>query len=107
MNYGDDKASKKVSQMEQYEDSNIRSSFHCMNALLTISFHVKQIDQISSYLYYNGQVTRFMAEDIKLFLPKIFNMAWNNGEDIEKDENGNDMMSVNEEYLFDEEYELD
>merc|ERR1712176_1685603 len=41
-------------------------------ALLTISFHVKQADQILAYLYINGQYLRFMPEDIINILPRFF-----------------------------------
>ncbi len=47
---------------------------------MTLSIHIKETDAISCYLYWNGQMTRFMPRDIVDVLPKIFNMDWNHGE---------------------------
>merc|ERR1712130_153242 len=41
-------------------------------ALLTVSFHVKEVDQILCYLYINGQYLRFMPEDMINILPRFF-----------------------------------
>eukprot|EP01083_Nonionella_stella_P019174 53300_1 len=49
---------------------------HFNGDLLTFSFHVKEEDQIKCYLFYCGLVIRFLPEDIKTVLPKIFNMEY-------------------------------
>merc|ERR1712228_162029 len=41
-------------------------------AMLTVSFHVKEMDQILCYLYINGQYLRLMPEDIINILPRFF-----------------------------------
>merc|ERR1712228_788404 len=56
------------------EDANIGTAFHCNFGLLTLSFIAKEEEAIRCYLYFNGQMTRFMPEDIKVVFPKIFNM---------------------------------
>ena len=57
---------------------NINSGFGAKGALLCLSFHVLASDQIKCYMYLNGQVSRFMADDIIQVLPRYF---------VENDEN--------------------
>eukprot|EP01084_Bolivina_argentea_P107932 192919_1 len=66
---------------EELLKSNIDSGSHCKAGLLTISFHVKSKDEVKMYLYFNGQMIRFMPKDIKIILPLLFNMEYgdNNG----------------------------
>ena len=56
------------------KNGNIGASDHVKGALLTFSFHVKAVDQIKCYIYYNGQMLRFMASDLRIVLPTLFNM---------------------------------
>eukprot|EP01083_Nonionella_stella_P255231 876294_1 len=53
---------------------NINSMSHCNGALLTLSFHAKESDRMKCYLYLNGQMCRFFAEDIFYVLPTFFDM---------------------------------
>eukprot|EP01084_Bolivina_argentea_P263919 446883_1 len=77
--------------------ANIGSTSHCKASLLTFSFHVKEIDGIKCYLFWNGAMIRFMADDIKIILPTIFNMQWNNGKPIK-----NHQRSENEKFMENE-----
>jgi len=43
-------------------------------SLMTLSFHVHSVDVIKCYLYFGGQIIRFMPSDIKNVLPRLFNM---------------------------------
>eukprot|EP01084_Bolivina_argentea_P107933 192921_1 len=61
---------------EELLKSNIDSGSHCKAGLLTISFHVKSKDEVKMYLYFNGQMIRFMPKDIKIILPLLFNMEY-------------------------------
>ena len=72
------------------EDTNVGASFHCKGGLLTFSFHVKAIDQIKCYLFWNGQMIRCFADEIFWILPQLF--------DMEKEENKT--------YIKSEEFEI-
>merc|ERR1712228_410582 len=57
-------------------------------AMLTASFHVKEVDQILCYLYINGQYLRFMPDDVVDILPRFFVKSGANRKflvDVEKD----------------------
>ena len=45
-------------------------------SLLTLSFYVKSDEVVKLYLYRHGQLLRFMPEDIRTVLPKLFNMNY-------------------------------
>ena len=62
--------------------SNIGSSTHCQSSLLTMSFHVKSMDEIKCYLYWNGQITRFWPDNIRTVFPEIFNMDYEGNRDF-------------------------
>ena len=62
----------KVAQKVPPNEENITSKSDCNGALLVLSFHVEAANEIRCYLYLNGQVTRFMADDIVLLLPRYF-----------------------------------
>ena len=57
----------------QPTNANIHSCFHCKGSLLTLSFMVQEADAIKCYLYWNGQMTRFIPEGAKTVLSAIFN----------------------------------
>ena len=56
------------------EDKLIGSAEHCKGSLLTLSFHVRSENKIKMYMYFNGQILRFMADadDFRRVLPKLF-----------------------------------
>ena len=54
--------------------------------MLTFSFLVKKADVVKCYLYWNGQMIRFMPQDICTVLPKIFNMGFRGNKAFLKDE---------------------
>merc|ERR1712154_686640 len=99
MEYGDGKEaeSNQEATMIELENANIHGKSHCNGSLLTLSFHVKQRNEIKCCLYWNGQMTRFMPEDIGSILPRMFNLEWNNGEEIGRDE-----LSKNQEFMKDQ-----
>lgn len=42
----------------------------------------KEVEVVQCYLYWNGQITRFMPRDVKTLLPAMFNMKWNAGKPL-------------------------
>merc|ERR1712129_446880 len=65
----------------------VNSLSKCGGAIMTFSFHVAAENEIRCYCYMNGQVIRFMPEDILLLLPIYFddefgsNAKWNDSND--------------------------
>jgi len=109
MEYGDGKEAEAKQEKGQGQETkeklinaNIGSSAHCKGALLVLSLIAKEAGSIKGYLYWNGQITRFMPEDIKILFPKLFNMKWNNGQKV-----GKGQLSKNEEFMANKEGELD
>merc|ERR1712228_1003802 len=74
-----------VSKDKQSEEV-IHSGFPAGGSLLILSFHVEAADNIRCYLYLNGCMTRFFAEDIVNLLPRYFEDSKENQEFIESDE---------------------
>lgn len=68
------------------DERNITSSDACNGALLVLSFHVEAVNEIRCYLYLNGQVTRFMADDIVNLLPRYFEDTKENREFVQSAE---------------------
>ena len=66
----------KVQQENAMKHTNIGAGSGCAGSVLTLSFHVKQANVIKLYLYYSGQCIRFMAEDVKVVLPLLFNLDY-------------------------------
>eukprot|EP01084_Bolivina_argentea_P314184 544177_1 len=64
---------------QKLTQQNIKSNDHCKGGLLTLSFHVIQQDEIKIYLYINGQMCRFMPEDIQYILAKFFDPNYDSG----------------------------
>eukprot|EP01083_Nonionella_stella_P071763 192963_1 len=58
----------------QRPQDDLGAKHHFKGGLLTLSFHVKQENEIKCYLFWNGQMIRFMPNDIKTVLPCIINM---------------------------------
>ena len=54
------------------KDTNIGTNNHCKGGLMTLSFHVKSENEIKIYLFWNGNMIRFMPEDIKTVLQRLF-----------------------------------
>merc|ERR1740123_96248 len=50
----------------------VNSLSKCNGAIMTFSFHVAAKNEIRCYCYMNGQVIRFMPEDVLLLLPIYF-----------------------------------
>eukprot|EP01084_Bolivina_argentea_P166706 289385_1 len=42
--------------------------------LITFSFHIEAPDEIKCYLFYEGQASRFYAQDILQVFPRLFDM---------------------------------
>merc|ERR1712087_256034 len=68
-------------------EKNITSGSACAGAMLLLSFHVEAANEIRCYMYLNGQVARFFADDIVDLLPRYFadseeNKAYLAGEDV-------------------------
>merc|ERR1712228_697917 len=77
---GPNKENKHGLNQQKLKNANIGSLLQCKGAFLTFSFHVKAVDEVKCYLYWNGQIIRFMPEDIRNVFPKIFNMDWCHGD---------------------------
>jgi len=100
--YGDDSDKKAKSRSR---NSNIGANSHCQGSLLTFCFHVKMMDVIKCYLYWNGQVIRFMPQDIKTVFPTMFNMKYGGNQDyIDKNQDLDKMIEEMQKKLVDKEF---
>merc|ERR1719204_227563 len=73
----------------QPSEQNITSGSACAGAMLLLSFHVEAVNEIRCYMYLNGQVARFFADDITELLPRYFvdseeNKAYLAGDDVKQ-----------------------
>jgi len=77
---------------DEKKDENVDSPEYYVNGIgvktatkgmvLTLSFHVKAVDEIKMYLYCHNQILRFYPEDIKVILPVLFNMDYGDNKDF-------------------------
>lgn len=75
----------------------IGAKMDCDGSLLTVSIHALEKDKVKVYLWWNGMVIRFMPEDIRTVLPKIFNMEFDENQDfITLDGRDGDIEKMNE-----------
>eukprot|EP01083_Nonionella_stella_P254455 874339_1 len=58
------------------DEGDIGAKNGCNGYTLTLSFHAKEEKEIKCYLFWSGQMIRFMPEDMKTLLPSIFNMEF-------------------------------
>ena len=66
---------------------NVSSSFHCVGSLLTLSFYVKSADVVKCYIFWHDLGIRFMPEDIRTTLLRIFDLERHgNREFLQNDE---------------------
>eukprot|EP00486_Rosalina_sp_Unknown_P005103 CAMPEP_0201570448 /NCGR_PEP_ID=MMETSP0190_2-20130828/12727_1 /ASSEMBLY_ACC=CAM_ASM_000263 /TAXON_ID=37353 /ORGANISM="Rosalina sp." /LENGTH=564 /DNA_ID=CAMNT_0047994011 /DNA_START=35 /DNA_END=1726 /DNA_ORIENTATION=+ len=56
----------------------ITSSTPCKGAIMVLSFHVEADNLIRCYMYLNGQISRFMPDDIIKVLPRFFDKKFGN-----------------------------
>eukprot|EP01083_Nonionella_stella_P068292 181228_1 len=75
-----------IQKKEEGSNFNINALSCCDGALLTLSFHVKQSDSIKCYLYLNGQICRFFADDILDVLPLFFDKEFDGNSKFCEDE---------------------
>merc|ERR1712212_1415353 len=73
----------------QPSEQNITSGSACAGAMMLLSFHVEAENEIRCYMYLNGQVARFFADDIVDLLPRYFadseeNKAYLAGDEIKQ-----------------------
>jgi len=54
----------------------IGTHFPAKGSILTFSFHAREDRVIKLYLYFNGQCIRFMPQDVRDLLPRLFNMKF-------------------------------
>jgi len=59
---------------EEVTNPTIGSSSHADGRVLTFSFHVISQDIVRIYLYKSGQMIRFFPEDLKVLLPRFYDM---------------------------------
>eukprot|EP01083_Nonionella_stella_P152194 487483_1 len=89
--------------------SNTRESFgatsHCRRSTLTLSFHVKEERFVKCYLYWFGQMIRFMPEDIKTVLPDLFNPKRQSKRNKEEEKYLNELIKELKGKLVDEEFD--
>merc|ERR1740123_3043702 len=82
----DEKAADSGDQKKKLLNEAVNSLSKCNGAIMTFSFHVAAENEIRCYCYMNGQVIRFMPEDILLLLPVYFdddfgsNAKWKDSE---------------------------
>eukprot|EP01083_Nonionella_stella_P097048 272811_1 len=63
---------------EQTNRQNITAQTNCNGGALVLSFHVASVEEIRCYLYANGQMSRFMPQDITGLLPQFFDESQRN-----------------------------
>ena len=77
-----------VSNNKKKNDSNdktIGAAFAAAGSLLILSFHIRSADLIKVYLYFNGQIVRFLPKDLKALFNGLYNMDYKGNKDyIEK-----------------------
>eukprot|EP01084_Bolivina_argentea_P251435 421698_1 len=54
----------------------ITSQTTCNGTLMTFSFHVESMDEIRCYMYWNGQIARFLPEDAINVLSRVFDVEY-------------------------------
>lgn len=82
-----DNIDAKVNNLEGQEKAlsePITSGTGCKGALMVLSFHVEADNEIRCYMYLNGQICRFMPEDIINLLPKYFDKNYGNNKTFPK-----------------------
>ena len=62
--------------------------------LMTLSFHVESTDEIRCYLFYNGQMLRFLPEDIVLVLPIFFDPEFGDNKTFAKSQFAKDLIEI-------------
>eukprot|EP01083_Nonionella_stella_P153368 492707_1 len=91
---------------DKLRNQNIKSNDHCKGGILTISFHAIAADKIKCYLYFNGQVTRFMPEtDIKNVLPLLFDSTYGNNAEWPESDSANRMSESLSNVVIDREFD--
>ena len=74
----DDEKNSMMSLKDREKRGLINSLSANQGGTLLFSFHVESEYEIRCYVYVNGQAFRFLPKDIRLVLPKLFDMAWEN-----------------------------
>eukprot|EP01083_Nonionella_stella_P165145 548708_1 len=78
---------------------------HCKAKTLTLSFHAKAQNVIKCYLFWNGEMMRFMADDIKTVLPCLFNPQRQTNRNEEEEKALDALIKDLEGKLVDEEFD--
>eukprot|EP01084_Bolivina_argentea_P217347 369035_1 len=85
--YNNEQKTDEVKTKEEMLQQKITSSSKCDGTMLVLSFHVESVDEIRCYIYLNGNMVRFLPDDLKNYLPEFFiddqrNKAyWNSNEE--------------------------
>ena len=72
---------------------------------LTLAFHVRSRDEIKCFLCFNGEIIRFLAQDIKEVLPRLFNMEFLGNERFAQGEQIDTFVKQIDERLIDAPFE--
>eukprot|EP01083_Nonionella_stella_P305856 1068636_1 len=87
----------------------IGANKHCGGSMLTMSFHVREVNVIKAYLFWNAHMIRFMPTHIRTVLPKLFNMKYAGNQDFIDGKNEeaklDDMIKDMEAKLVDKEFD--
>merc|ERR1712130_833429 len=86
-------------EQDKLKYSNIGSGDGCKGALMTIGFHVKSEEEIKCYLYFNGQMTRFLPKDMRRVLPQIINMDSDQNQSVLKIKSELKMVAERQKYM--------
>eukprot|EP01084_Bolivina_argentea_P217346 369032_1 len=66
----------------------VTSSSKCDGTMLVLSFHVESVEEIRCYLHMNGQVSRFLPQDMINVLPHFFDENYGQHKGFVEDGNG-------------------
>merc|ERR1712228_255523 len=98
--YGDDRPYIEDPK-ERILKATITSRMHCNGAMLMLSFHVESKDEIRCYMYLNGQIMRFMPNDIRVLLPKFFDKEFGDNKGFAESKDAQKLVDAMKENLRD------
>merc|ERR1712154_513886 len=74
-------------------EATISSQSACNGAIMVLSFHVESYNEIRCYIYMNGQVLRFLPEDIALVLPQFFDESFGDNKDFPTSDQAKELIA--------------
>merc|ERR550539_111300 len=95
----------KMGMRDKLKYDKITSQSNCNGAMIVLSFHVESTDEMRCYMYINGQVLRFMPEDIQLVLPLFFDAEFKKNKEFAQSEKAKKLVKKMKDNLRDVHFE--